>query len=209
MIIRIVQAEDAGQIAEIYRPYVEKTAVSFEYTAPSPEEMQKRIEKTLKTHPFLAAEENGEILGYAYTGRYKERKAYDWGAEISIYIKEEYHKKGIGRKLYAAIEEISKAQNILNLYACITADSEEGSGYLSDSIRFHEHVGYKIIGRFEFSGNKFGKWHNTVFMEKMIGEHPADPPTVIPFSKLRQSEDILNALKPENVSRETFKEEKC
>lgn len=184
MIIRVAKTEDAGQIADIYRPYVENTAVSFEYTAPGKDEMAGRIEETLKNYPYLAAEEDGEILGYAYTGRYKERKAYDWAAEISIYIKEEYHGKGAGRALYTAIEKISAMQNILNLYACITVENTDEETAGSESAKFHEHMGYKPAGRFCYSGNKFGKWHSTVFMEKLIGEHPDSPPEIIPFPEL-------------------------
>lgn len=184
MIIRKARKEDAGQIAEIYRPYVEETAISFECTAPCKEEMCRRITQTLKTYPWLVAEETGEILGYAYTGRYKERKAYDHAAEISIYIKKEHHKKGIGKALYLKLEEISKEQNITNLYACITTERNKDSERTSESTRFHEHMGYKFIALFNCSGNKFGKWYNTVFMEKIIGAHPENPPEIIPFSEL-------------------------
>lgn len=181
--IRTADLKDAKQIAEIYRPYVENTAISFEYDAPSEEEMAGRIEKTLKNYPFLVAQENGEISGYAYLGRYKERAAYDYAAEVSVYVREGRQRRGIGKSLYAEIERIAAAQNILNLYACITVERDED---YSASMVFHEHMGYKLIGRLHFSGYKSGRWHDTVYMEKMLGGHSEDPPKVIPFEKLRQ-----------------------
>ena len=181
--IRTVDLKDAEQIANIYRPYVEKTAITFEYEPPSKEEMARRIGKTLERYPYLVFEENGEISGYAYAGEYKERAAYAWAAEVSVYVKEGSLGKGIGKSLYTEMEKILAAQNILNLYACITVERDEDR---SASMAFHEHMGYELIGRLHCSGNKFGVWHDTVFMEKMLGEHLEDPPEVIPFGKLCQ-----------------------
>lgn len=114
-IIRTARAEDASEIREIYAPYVEKTAVTFEYEVPSVEEFRSRIEHTLQKYPYIVAEENGEILGYAYTGAFVGRAAYDWSAETTIYLKQNKQKMGLGKKLYEVLELISKAQNICNL----------------------------------------------------------------------------------------------
>ena len=179
--IRTADLKDAEQIANIYRPYVEKTAITFEYEPPSKEEMARRIGKTLERYPYLVFEEDGEISGYAYAGEYKERAAYAWAAEVSVYVKEECRGKGIGKSLYTEMEKILAAQNILNLYACITVERDEDR---SASMVFHEHMGYKLIGRLHFSGYKFGKWHDTVYTEKMLGEHSENPPGVIPFKEL-------------------------
>ena len=110
--IRVATVEDAQQILQIYAPYIEKTAITFEYEVPALEEFRGRIQHTLKKYPYLVAEEAGEILGYAYTGPFKERAAYDWAVETTIYVKEDKKQRGIGKLLYQALEEISKAQNI-------------------------------------------------------------------------------------------------
>ena len=109
IIIRIADETDAGKLLEIYAPYVERTAITFEYTVPSLEEFQGRIRETLQKYPYVAAEKDGEILGYAYTGPLVKRAACNWAAETSIYLKENRRQMGIGRKLYEALEEISKS----------------------------------------------------------------------------------------------------
>lgn len=182
--IRAARVSDAQSLLEIYAPYVRNTAITFEYEVPEPTDFRKRIENTLKKYPYIVAEADGEILGYAYTGAFKERAAYDWSAEVSIYVKKDKRGLGIGGKLYAALEEISRAQHILNLNACIAYADTEDEYLTNDSVTFHSHMGYKMVGKFHQCGYKFGKWYDMVWMEKMIGEHPANPAPVILFSDL-------------------------
>ena len=182
--IRVAALEDAKELLEIYAPYVEKTAISFEWEVPGLEDFQKRIEKTLKRYPYLVAEKDGRLLGYAYTGPFVGRAAYVWGAEVSIYLRENQRKMGIGKKLYQAIEEISKAQNITNLNACIGSPETEDEYLTRNSMGFHAHMGYRMVGEFYKCGYKFGRWYNMVWMEKIIGKHEPDPVPVIPFPKL-------------------------
>ena len=144
--IRVATMEDAGELLEIYRPYVEKTAISFECDVPGLEEFRARIERTLKRYPYLVADQGGELLGYAYTGPFVGRAAYDWAAEVSIYLREDMKKRGIGKKLYQAIEEISRAQNITNLNACIGNPEVEDEYLTKNSIQFHAHMGYRMVG---------------------------------------------------------------
>lgn len=184
MIIRIAEETDAPELLKIYAPYVEKTAITFEYTVPSLEEFTGRIRETLEKYPYIVAEQEGEILGYAYTGPFGKRAAYQWAAETSIYLKETRRQMGIGRKLYEALEEISKAQNIFNLNACIGYPQREDSHLTKNSVQFHEHMGYRLVGEFHQCGYKFGTWYNMVWMEKSLGEHPARPEDVIWFSEL-------------------------
>ena len=184
--IRIARTEDAEALLRIYAPYVEKTAITFEYEAPALSEFRERIENTLKKYPYLAAEKDGEILGYAYTGSFGERAAYDWAAEISIYIREDKRKAGLGRCLYQAVEEITKAQNILNLNACIAYPEEEDIYLSKNSAQFHAHMGYRLVGEFQRCGYKFGRWYNVIWMEKLIGAHGKNPPSVIPFPDLKK-----------------------
>ncbi len=182
--IRTAMAEDAAELLEIYRPYVEKTAITFEYDVPTPEEFRARIERTLKKYPYLVAKKDGELLGYAYTGPFVGRAAYSWAAEVSIYLKENRRRMGIGKMLYQAIEEISKAQNITNLNACIGNPDPEDEYLTRNSIQFHEHMGYRMVGQFYKCGYKFGRWYHMVWMEKIIGVHEAEPKPVVEFGKL-------------------------
>lgn len=183
--IRAATTADAEQLLAIYAPYVSKTAITFEYETPSLAAFQERIENTLKRYPYIVAEKNGEILGYAYTGAFVGRAAYDWAAEISIYLKESRRGIGLGRKLYGALEELSKAQHILNLNACIGYPEHEDTYLTQNSVQFHTHLGYAIVGRFHKCGYKFGTWYDMVWMEKLLGEHPDVPAPLIPFPELR------------------------
>lgn len=182
--IRCANPQDAEALVKIYAPYVEKTAITYEYEVPTVENFRKRIENTLEKYPYLVAEREGEILGYAYTGTYIGRAAADWAVETSIYIKEGQVKSGVGRMLYQAIEEITKAQNILNLNAAIASSEEDDEHLTKNSIQFHEHMGYQLVGEFHKCGYKFGKWYNLTWMEKWLGEHVDTPEKMIPFPEL-------------------------
>lgn len=182
--IRIARPEDAEELLEIYTPYVEKTAISFECETPGPEEFRRRICNTLKKYPYLLAEQEGRILGYAYTGPFVGRAAYGWAAETTIYLREGCKRKGIGTSLYTALESVSKAQNILNLNACIGYPEQEDEYLTLDSVRFHEHMGYSMVGKFHNCGYKFGNWYHMAWMEKKIGEHVPCPSPVIAFPEL-------------------------
>ena len=184
MIIRTARPEDAGQIAEIYRPYVEHTAITFEYAAPDADEIRSRMLHTLEKYPYLTATEGDTILGYVYAGPFKERKAYDWSVEVSVYLGENCRARGIGRALYRELEHVLARQNIMNLNACIAFPEKEDEYLTKDSVRFHERMGYTLVGEFHKCGYKFGKWYNMVWMEKMIGDHPDLPADVTPFPEL-------------------------
>lgn len=181
--IRTVTENDAEQLLEIYAPYVEKTAITFEYEVPSVEEFKSRIKRTLKKYLYFAAESDGKIVGYAYAGEFKERAAYDWAVETYIYIKEDLKGAGIEKKLYSALKKALREQNILNLNACI-AYTESDDEYLNgNSHGFHKHLGYRLVGRFTKCGFKFGKWYDMIWMEKHIGEHTGNPKKVKWFSE--------------------------
>lgn len=187
--IRTAVPEDAVALLEIYAPYVEHTAISFEYEVPSAEEFRERIVNRLENYPYLVAEVDGRMLGYAYTSPFVGRAAYGWSAETTIYLREDCRKMGVGRALYEALEKVSKAQNILNLNACIGYPQEEDEYLTMNSVKFHEHMGYQIVGMFHNSGYKFGRWYHMVWMEKLIGEHKDKPKSVTPFREL--SDNVL------------------
>lgn len=186
--IRVATTDDTKELLDIYAPYVTKTAISFEYDVPSLEEFEARITDILKKYPYLVAESDGEILGYAYTHAFVGRAAYDWSAETTIYLKEGKTKMGIGRMLYEALERVSEAQNILNLNACIGYPETPDEHLTTNSVQFHEHMGYRMVGTFHNCGYKFGTWYHMVWMEKMIREHIPTPLPIIPFSDLNTVE---------------------
>lgn len=177
--IREAVPGDARELLAIYKPYVETTAITFEYEVPSRAEFEERIRHTKKKYPYLVACRGEEILGYACAGAFKGRAAYDWAVETSIYVRKGLGRQGIGSGLYAALENMLKQQNIVNLYACIAAPEKEDEYLTRNSILFHERLGYELIGEFHKCGYKFGRWYNMVWMEKMIGEHLPDQPPVI------------------------------
>ncbi|MCR4901965.1 MAG: GNAT family N-acetyltransferase [Butyrivibrio sp.] len=184
--IRVASPKDADKILKVYAPYVEKTVITFEYEVPSVEEFKGRIENTLKKYPYIVAvnKATGEIEGYAYTGTFKARAAYDWSVETTIYLSDNAKGIGLGKKLYDILEEISRAQGILNMNACIGYPEIEDEYLTQNSAGFHEHIGYKLVGEFHKCGYKFGRWYNMIWMEKMIGEHVATQPPIIPFPEL-------------------------
>lgn len=190
--IRPATPDDAKELLAIYVPYVTDTVISFEYEVPGEEEFRQRIENTLKKYPYLLAEKDGEILGYTYTGPFVGRAAYAWAAETTIYLKQDKKKMGIGKVLYDALEKVSKEQNILNLNACIGYPEVEDEYLTKNSVQFHEHMGYRMVGEFRKCGYKFGRWYSMVWMEKMLGEHEKEPKEVIPFPELDNLTEVLN-----------------
>lgn len=192
--IRIASENDAEDILKIYAPYIEQTAITFEYEVPSLEEFTERIRKTLKQYPYLVAEKDGIIVGYAYVNCLKDRAAYDWAVETSIYVDMTHKHEGIGKKLYDVLEQILKEQGILNLYACIAYPETEDEYLTKDSVRFHEHLGYRMIGEFCKCGYKFDRWYHMVWMEKMIGEHHAGQSAPQAFPSVRDSVKIRQIL---------------
>lgn len=180
MVIERVFPDDAEALLAIYAPYVTDTAVSFETEPPTTAEFRRRIETISARYPYIKAVEGGEILGYAYAGAFKSRRAYDWSVETSIYVRADRRRVGVGRALYAALETSLRRMGILNMNACIAAPhTAEGDARLPwDSVRFHERLGFRLVGTFRCSGSKFGAWYDMVWMEKLIGEHTSPPQSV-------------------------------
>lgn len=169
--IRFAKPEDAKELLKIYAYYVTDTAISFETEVPSEEEFKLRIEEVLKSYPFIVACKDDEILGYAYLHSFVGRKAYELSAETTIYLNPDKKKMGIGKKLYSVLEDIAKEQNITNLYSCIGYVDKEDEYLNNNSVQFHEHIGFRMVGKFENCGHKFGRWYHMVWMEKITGEH--------------------------------------
>lgn len=184
--IRTAALDDAAALLAIYAPYVEQTAITFEYEVPSLEEFRGRIAHTLRRYPYLVAEENGEILGYAYTGPFGERAAYSWAVETSIYLRQDIRGRGLGKRLYQALEDVSRAQHMQSLYACIAYPDADDAHLSGNSVAFHAHLGYTTVGRFPHCGYKFGTWYNMTWMEKTLGDHAVPPAAFVPFPELSE-----------------------
>ena len=168
MAIRMATKQDVPRILEIYAPYVENTAISFEYEVPSLESFTQRFLDITAQFPWLVWEENGKVLGYAYGSLPFARAAYQWSAEASIYLCPEACGKGIGKKLYAALEQLLQKQGYKKVYAIITTANDA-------SIAFHKAVGYRHTATMPDCGYKLGAWHGIVWMEKALNDWSAPP----------------------------------
>ena len=166
---RDVKISDAAALSEIYRPYVERTAISFEYEAPDAAEFQRRIAEITRAYPYIVAVCGGKIVGYAYASAFKTRAAYNGCAEVSVYVDENSRGQGIGSFLYAVLEKKLRAQGIGHAYACISyPDLAEDETLTKDSVNFHYAMGYSICGYFKDCGFKFGRNYSMVWMEKTL-----------------------------------------
>ena len=177
MSIRIATEKDLPAMLEIYRPYVENTTYSFEYDVPCLNTFTRRFYEHISQFPWLVWEEEGQILGYAYAGAPWERAAYRWCAEVSIYLTPRAHGRGIGRQLYARLEEILKAQDYRRVYALITSENR-------GSLAFHEKVGYKFRGEFPGCGYKHGRWLGVIWMEKELSPPGAPEGFPVPWKRV-------------------------
>jgi len=172
--IRFAKESDAEEILGIYSFYIENTAVSFETVVPTVEEFRRRISKTAVFYPYIVIELDGKIIAYAYAAKHKERDAYRYNVETSVYIGHKFHGKKIGTALYTAIFEIARAQGIYNAYANITLPNDK-------STKFHIAMGFTIIGIMHNTGYKFDEWHDVVCMEKTLIRHTNTPGEIRPI----------------------------
>lgn len=179
--IRVATQNDAEALLSIYAYYIEHTAVTFEKEVPSVEEFAGRMADIQQMYPYLVAECEGHILGYAYAHRYHERAAYDWDAEMTVYIRHDQRQCGIGRQLYGQLEANLKEQGVVNCYALVAEPPQEDTYLSTDSLRFHECMGYRLAGRLQYCGYKFGHWYHMVTFEKMLGEHRQEMQPLRPF----------------------------
>lgn len=191
--LRPAVPEDAGELLSIYRPYVEHTAVTFEYAVPTPAQFTQRVRDTLATHPYLVAEAEGTLLGYAYAAPFHPRAAYQWAAETTIYLRQDQRGWGLGRRLYGALEALLTAQNVLNCNACIALPQAEDATLTQASVRFHQRMGYTLVGQFHQVGYKFDRWYHMVWMEKALGTHTVPPAPFLPFPQIAEQVPALLA----------------
>ncbi|MBO2526813.1 MAG: GNAT family N-acetyltransferase [Clostridiales bacterium] len=178
MSIRRAKPEDVPEMIAIYDHFVRNTAVSFEYETPTVEEFTCRLSEHITLYPWLVWEENGSVLGYAYAGKAFERAAYAWNAEISCYLAEEICGKGIGRKLYAAIEDILRRQGVRKVFAVVTSAN-------APSVAFHKALGYRETVTYTEVGFKQGKWYDVIWLEKQLQPLGQPKQFPIPWEELK------------------------
>ena len=171
--LRLAQESDAAALLRIYAPFVESedrrlSDVSFEYEVPSEEEFAGRIRDISAKYPYIVCEQEGELIGYVYAHPHIPRAAYQWGAEVTIYLAPAGQGVGLGRVMYTALERLLRLQGVVVTYACVTASNEH-------SVRMHEALGYKIVGTFNNTGFKHGHWLDMVLLEKRLADLPAQP----------------------------------
>jgi phosphinothricin acetyltransferase len=180
MRVRLASAQsDAARVADIYRPAVEGSFISFEEVAPDVTEMRSRMEKVLERLPWLVAEdESGPVVGYAYASPHRERAAYRWSVDISVYVDPARRRRGIGRLLYDELLERLRGLGYLNVYAGVTLPNPA-------SVALHEAIGLRRIGVYERVGYKLGEWRDVAWFGMRLGEPAADPPPEPPRADAR------------------------
>ncbi len=177
--IRIAHADDAAAIHDIYVPSITDGVATFETELPGVSAMRDRIVGKLSHYPWLAWEEDGRVLAYAYASRFRERAAYDWIAETSIYVHADAQRRGIARRLYGVLLDVMRLQGLNQAVGVITLPGEP-------SVAMHEAMGFTPAGVWRSSGYKLGQWWDVGVWQKELAP-PANPPSpVIPFATLRE-----------------------
>jgi phosphinothricin acetyltransferase len=170
MKVRDANEDDADACAAIYAPYVTDTAITFEYEPPSAAEMARRIAAAQRAHAWLVLEDDGRVVGYAYGGPYKERAAYRWSSEVSVYLETGRRRSGSGRLLYAALFERLAERGFHTLVAGMTLPNDASEG-------LHRAMGFEPIGIFRRVGWKHGRWRDVAWAQRSLGmddEPPVD-----------------------------------
>ncbi len=169
--------EDVVSILAIYAPYVTDSAITFEYDVPSEEEFRQRIRTISAEYPYFVCESDGLIIGYAYAHRHMERAAYQWNAEISIYIRQGFTGKGLGKTMCQALIDLLRLQGIRNVFSCVTIPNER-------SAHLHHSMEFSTEGIFQNAGYKCGKWQTIAWFRKNIAPYTNEPAPFLPISRI-------------------------
>jgi L-amino acid N-acyltransferase YncA len=169
--IRIVKLSDAQGMLDVYAPYVVSSHISFETEVPTLQNFEERIQKVSKRFPWWVAEVNGKIVGYAYASTFRERAAYNWALESSVYVADLHHGSVVAKSLYEKLFEVLKIRGTKQLIAVISVPSEK-------SVRFHEKMGFKRVGTIPSAGFKFEKWWDVLVMTKLLEDLPFSAPVI-------------------------------
>jgi L-amino acid N-acyltransferase YncA len=159
--IRDATTDDGAACAAVYAPYVADTAITFEYEAPSAAQMSTRIEQAQRDHAWLVLEDGDRVVGYAYGGPYKERAAYRWACEVSIYLEAGRRRTGAGRALYGALFDRLVARGFRTAVAGMTLPNPASEG-------LHRSLGFEPVGVYRAIGWKHGRWHDVAWAQKAL-----------------------------------------
>jgi L-amino acid N-acyltransferase YncA len=181
--IRIARAEDAEAIHAIYAPTIIDTAITFETELPGAEVMRQRILTRLQHYPWLVWEDDGQVMAYAYATRFRERAAYDWIAETSIYVHADARRRGIARRLYGVLLDVMKLQGINQAVGVITLPGQV-------SVALHESMGFTPAGIWRKAGYKLGQWWDVGVWQKELQPVQNPPDAVHHFSSLADSKAL-------------------
>jgi len=177
--IRLASLDDAGQIADIYSHFVLNTPVSFETEAPDEAETSRRIGTVLEQYPWLVCDVGGAVAGYAYASQHRVRYHYQWSVDVSVYVHEEFRRRGIGKALYSALLNVVPMQGFVSAFAGITLPN-------AASVNLHEAVGFTPVGIYRNVGNKLGKWHDVGWWQRPLVEPPTSPGTPLKLQQVVQ-----------------------
>lgn len=175
--IRLASTQDAEEIAGIYRPFVDETAISFESTPPTTAQMAERIEQALEKHSWWVCAYHDQVVGYAYAGALRTRAAYRFTAEASVYVSPQHHRKGIARALYQLLHNILLLQGFKTCYAGMTAPNPASKA-------FHESMGYLHMATYSNVGFKNGEWHSTEWFHKSLAPTQGAPEELLTLTEL-------------------------
>jgi L-amino acid N-acyltransferase YncA len=182
--IRLAKPSDAAGMLAIYAPYIKNSSITFETEVPSTEQFEKRISHYLENWPWLVDETDGEITGYAYASGYRERTAYQWSVECSVYVHDKHLRSGIARKLYTTLFTILKKQGFTTVYAVINLPNDR-------SVAFHESMGFRYFATYEKVGYKLGQWKNVGWWQLQLNEYAENPKAPVKFSTLDSTTQSL------------------
>jgi L-amino acid N-acyltransferase YncA len=186
-LIRVAQESDAERMLDIYAPIVTETAISFESVPPTLGEFRQRIRSVLDLHNWLVMEDEHAILGYAYAAKFRPREAYQWTAEVTVYVASPHHKRGIAQALYTSLFAALRLQGFSNAIAAIALPN-------LPSARLHEKLGFEPVGIFDSVGYKMGRWHDVGWWHLKLQDNPPNPVPPQPISALENSAAWAQAL---------------
>jgi len=181
-VVRSAHPADAAACLAIYAPFVRETQVSFEVEVPTEEDFELRIRETMRDYPWLVAECGGRIAGYAYARRHRERGAYRWSVEVSVFVGDGCRRTGVGRALYSELFAILRRQGFANAYAGIALPNDA-------SVSFHESMGFAPVGVYRKVGFKLGRWHDVGWWSLRLTDDEAAPVDPIPYGDLSGGQD--------------------
>ena len=185
MILQLIKEEDVGEVLEIYTPYVRNTAITFEYEVPSLEKFSERVHHYTEQYPWIVAKDHGMIAGYAYASVYRGREAYQWGCELSVYVRSEFQGIDLGRTLYSALLDLLTLQGYYTVYGVVTLPN-------AASMALHKQLGFIIEGIQKNSGYKLGEWHDTAILSRSLQDYTT--PETFPKSIHELPQGIIDSI---------------